>query len=78
MEPMQELGQNQENLQALAQKARADFDATLFWTIPRDERTAVEARNLGRQLAKHGGMRGLALADEIEKALLRAGESSWR
>ena len=39
---------------------------------------ADDARNVGRQLAKHGGMAGLRLAAQIERTLLAAEERSWR
>ena len=65
-------------LQTLIREARAEFSAATFWNIATLDNPADEARNIGRQLAKHGGMRGLRFAANIEKALLAAREPSWR
>jgi hypothetical protein len=63
---------------ALTRQARAEFGVATFWSIPCLANPADEARNVGRQLAKHGGMAGLRLAAQIERALIAAGEASWR
>jgi hypothetical protein len=63
---------------ALTRQARADFGVAVFWSIPVLPDPADDARAVGRQLAKHGGMPGLRLAAQIERALLAAGERSWR
>jgi hypothetical protein len=41
---------------ALTRQARAEFGVATFWSIPCLANPADEARNVGRQLAKHGGM----------------------
>jgi hypothetical protein len=62
----------------LARQARAEFGVAVFWSIPILPDPSDDARAVGRQLAKHGGMPGLRLAAQIERALLAAGERSWR
>jgi hypothetical protein len=66
------------DLARLTVEARRDFARALFWTIPVSTDPAMEARNIGHQLEKHGGMAGLAFAVKLENALRRAGEESWR
>jgi hypothetical protein len=66
------------NFAALTRQARAEFGVVAFWSIPLLPDPSDDARNVGRQLAKHGGLAGLRLAAQIERALLAAGERSWR
>lgn len=65
-------------LQTLNKRARDEFDHGVFWNIPTSEDALVEARNVGYALSKHGGMRGVAHAYDIEKCLIELGERSWR
>jgi hypothetical protein len=67
-----------EAIAVLARQARAEFGVAVFWSIPLLPEPADDARNVGRQLAKHGGMAGLRLAAQIERTLLAAEERSWR
>jgi hypothetical protein len=67
-----------DTIAALTRQARDEFGVAVFWSIPILPDPADDARAVGRQLAKHGGMTGLRLAAQIERALLAAGERSWR
>ena len=66
------------DLVRLTAQARQNFGRAVFWTIPVSTDPFIEARNVGHQLEKHGGMAGVAFAAEIEKALRHSGEPSWR
>ncbi|GLS22086.1 hypothetical protein GCM10007874_51030 [Labrys miyagiensis] len=68
----------QTDLARLTVEARRDFPRAIFWTIPISSDPAVEARNIGHQLEKYGGMAGIAFAARLENALRQAGEESWR
>jgi hypothetical protein len=72
------MNNNNISLLELTKKARAEFPTTTFWNLVVIENSADDARNVGRQLTKYGGMRGLKLASVIEKTLISAGERSWR
>jgi hypothetical protein len=65
-------------LSELATQARLIFSRSVFWNVPKRSDPVEDARNIGRQLEKHGGMRGLRYAARIESALIEAGEATWR
>lgn len=67
-----------DTLTKLTAVARRDYGNAVFWSLPVATDQVDEARNVGRALSKHGGMKGLQLAANIERALLAAGLKSWR
>ena len=67
-------------LEALADVAIEAFGVRCFWCVPgvRDLAPLPRAKLVARQIGKHGGMRGLCLAAEIEAELRVLGEKPWR
>ena len=70
----------QERLASLADAAIRDFGALCFWSVPeaRILDPLMKAKPAARLLQKHGGVRGLRAAAEIEAELRAAGETPWR
>lgn len=68
------------HLEALAGVAIETFGVCCFWCVPgvRDLAPIPRAKLVARQIGKHGGMRGLRLAAEIEVELHALGEKPWR
>ncbi len=69
-----------DRLEALADVAIVVFGVRCFWCVPgvRDLAPLPRAKLVARQTGKHGGVRGLCLAAEIEAELHALGEKSWR
>ncbi len=67
-----------DSLRKLTASARSEFGEAVFWSLPVLVDPVDEARNVGRALSKHGGLKGLRLAGQIEHALITAGLASWR
>jgi hypothetical protein len=67
-----------EALRWITIESRREFSPSIFWTIPRHSYPVVEARNIGRQLEKHGGLAGVRFAAKIEQLLKEIGEATWR
>ena len=67
-------------VEALAGAAIEVFGVRCFWCVPgvRDLAPLPRAKLVARQIGKHGGMRGLRLAAEIEAELRAIGEKPWR
>lgn len=67
-------------LEALADAAIEAFGVQCFWCVPGvcDLASIPRAKLVARQLAKHGGIRGLRLAAEIEAELHILDEKPWR
>ncbi|MCL2714084.1 MAG: hypothetical protein FWD68_05710 [Alphaproteobacteria bacterium] len=62
----------------LVTEARKQFSSSVFWCIPKSSDLLIEAWNIGHQLEKYGGMRGVAYAARIERALRECEQKSWR
>lgn len=69
-----------DRLEALADAAIKAFGVRCFWCVPgvRDLTPLPRAKLVARQIGKHGGMRGLCSAAEIEAELRALGERPWR
>ena len=67
-------------LKDLADAVAEAFGVRCFWCVPgvRDLALLLRAKLVARQVGKHGGMRDLRLAAEIEAELRVLSESSWR
>lgn len=67
-------------LASLADAAIRDFGRLCFWSVPGAGALdpVIKAKLAARLLQKHGGMRGLRAAAEIEAELHAAGETPWR
>lgn len=69
-----------DRLEALADAAIKAFGVRCFWCVPglRDLAPLSRAKLVARQVGKHGGMRGMWVAAEIEAELRAMGEKPWR
>jgi hypothetical protein len=69
---------HRQKLEALVDRALADFGVECFWNVRTDLELIPQAKVVAARLAKHGGMRGLRQAHEIEQVLRELGEMPWR
>lgn len=67
-------------LEALADVAIEAFGVQCFWCVPhvRELAPIPRAKLTAFQIGKHGGMRGLHAAAQIEAELHALGEKPWR
>jgi hypothetical protein len=71
-------GKATERLKELVDQTLSEFDVDVVWNVRTDLDTISQAKVLARQIAKHGGLRGMERADAIERELLSIGETPWR
>ena len=67
-----------DRLRLLVDQALSEFDVDVLWSVRTDLDTISQAKVLARQIAKHGGLKGMRIADEIERELVAIGEMPWR
>jgi hypothetical protein len=72
------IGKTTERLKLLVDQTLSEFDVDVVWNVRTDLDTISHAKVLARQIAKHGGLRGMERADAIEQELLSIGETPWR
>jgi hypothetical protein len=67
-----------DRLKLLVDQTLSEFDVDVLWNVRTDLDTISQAKVLARQIAKHGGLKGMQRADDIERELLSIGETPWR
>jgi hypothetical protein len=65
-------------LERLVERTLSEFDLASLWNVRTDLDTVGQAKILALQLGKHGGIKGLQRAHEIESELRAVGEEPWR
>ncbi len=62
----------------LVEQTLSELDVDSLRNVRTDLDTVRQVKVLAIPLAKHGVMRGLRRADELERALSEVGEKPWR